>query len=300
MKKTFIILHFGLLSPTIDCVHSICSMDYKKDNMYVVIVSVQDKNCEKLKDMFPDMNIYILHINDNLGYARANNYAYAYLKKSGIECDYVIVANNDVVFKQKSFLKLLDTIYKREKFYILGPDIILPKTSTHQNPISLQPPSMQEIDRAIVKYEKALQNFEWFYCKNFLINYLKDISDKMHLTLSYRKACNLLFKREMVDYRKKIEGCLLLGACIIFSKDYLEESEELFNNDTFLYYEEAFLVERCLRNQWKVLFSPDLCVDHNHSIATTYICKSNKEKVRFQTEECLKSAMKYRKYLEEQ
>lgn len=297
MKQAIIILHYGVLTPTVECLKSIQQLEFDKQNLYVVVVSVKDKRCDCFVDKFPDLNIDVLNINENLGYAKANNIAYQYIIRKGLLVDFVIVANNDIIFCQKNFLQKIAKIYCKKRYYVLGPDVILKYTHGHQNPIALHPPDRKGIRDAIMKYQKMLEKFNILYVKDYCINRLKDISDFLHLTLLFRKVSSFIMGRPVCNYSREIEGCLLTGACIIFSKDYLKETEQLFYDETFMYYEESFLITNCMKNNWKVMYSPKLKVYHNHSMSTAYLCKSHKNKIKFQVEEQLKSALLYEEYL---
>lgn len=257
MKQAIIILHYGALAPTIECLSSIQQLEYDKKNIYIVVVSVKDKRCDCFLDKFSDLNIDVLHITDNLGYAKANNLAYQYIIEKGLPVDFVIVSNNDIVFCQKDFLQKVEELYKKQGYYVLGPDVILKYTHGHQNPIALYPPDREDIQKAIRKYSKMIEKFDCLYIKDYWMNRLKNCSDFLHLTLPFRKVKGFIMRESVCNYSKEIEGCLLTGACVIFSKKYLKEMKQLFYNETFMYYEESFLVTNCLKNDWKVMYSPD-------------------------------------------
>lgn len=297
MKQAIILLHYGALTPTLECIKSIQQLEYDKRDVYVVIVSVKDRRCDRFVDDFIDLNIHVLNIDENLGYAKANNLAYEYIIEEGLLVDFVIVANNDIVFLQKDFLQKIVELYQEESYHILGPDVVLKYTHAHQNPIALVPPNRDEIRSVIEKYEDALEHFNRFYFKDYVFNRLKDIADVLHLTLLFRRIKSFINKSPVLNYCKEIEGCLLVGACIIFSKDYLKETERLFYNETFMYYEESFVADKCLKNNWRILYSPKIKVGHNHNKATTHLCKSHKGKIEFQIREQLKSALLYEEYL---
>ena len=63
-------------------------------------------------------------INDeNLGFAKGNNVAYQYSKLK-YNPDFIVIMNNDVEIETNNFEEKVSEIYEREKFHLLGPDII--------------------------------------------------------------------------------------------------------------------------------------------------------------------------------
>ena len=74
------------------------------DNWFLIIAnnSVTDDILQKVKAKFPDLEIHILNINENIGYSKANNFSFTYLIKN-FALDKSDILNFKFTFNLKSF-----------------------------------------------------------------------------------------------------------------------------------------------------------------------------------------------------
>ena len=137
VMTAFVVLHYMAYDMTRRCVDTLLE-NFGAEDIHIIVVDNASSNGSghKLKNDFSEnARVCVLLNEENKGFARGNNTGYRYALKE-YDPDYVIVMNNDVIIRQRSFLKRIEAIYKRTHFAVLGPDIINPYAKKHQNPVS--------------------------------------------------------------------------------------------------------------------------------------------------------------------
>ena len=89
--------------------------------------------------------------------------------------------------------------------------------------------------------------------------------------------------------------------CLIFSRDYISLNEKAFEPEVFLYNEEIYLAHRCEKNNWKIIYSDNLQVQHIHHASTGITNLSYRDYCRKKIENTrvrIDSAEQLIKYLE--
>lgn len=255
----FIILHYNSFDATKMCIDSILKLE-QQENIKIIVIdnaSINDSYSE-LKIQYKETNIDFLQNKENKGFSVANNIAYEFCK-SKYDCDFVVFANNDLEFVQKDLLNRIKSEYDKSNFAVLGPDIYNPIIDTHQSPISYK------MERTKFQVRKTIV-FNWIALKFF------DIYYRLFKTGSAEK------------YEKKDEGTyqeniIPLGACLIFSRHFLDKKKKVFSPETFFYYEEYILANWCKKNGEKIVYQPDIKVKHYHGMATKSIGDSKKSEL---------------------
>ncbi len=140
---SFIILNYNNVDETINCLEKLEAIKNKDCNFIVVdnntLTNDEEKEVEKYtKD--------IIKLDDNYGYAKANNIGIEYAKDK-YKSEFYIVINNDVEITQKDFLNIIEKDYKKYKFDMLGPWIDSPGESV--NPFNAF--STEEIVKSEIK-----------------------------------------------------------------------------------------------------------------------------------------------------
>ena len=100
---SFVILHYGNVQVTKECVDSILQL-HTEDDIHIVVVdndtNKSDEERQVLKqEVLVDSRIEVLEIKEKSGFSKANNEGYAYTRRLH-NPDYVIMTNNDIVFEQ--------------------------------------------------------------------------------------------------------------------------------------------------------------------------------------------------------
>lgn len=252
VKYCFVVLHYLTIEDTIACVNSIKSLKINCDQVSIVIVDNASSNgtgkviSEKYKK---ERNISVILNCENEGFSRGNNIGCEYAKE-WINPDFYIVLNNDVVIEQLDFCNRIRKEYEEYKFDVLGPDVYNKSLDIHQNPLMETVPTLKEVSRTIL--------FNQIICNLYPISvpvmyFLKRREKRI-------KSINL--------YKHRQEGVVLQGACLIFSKKYVNDKNKVFYPETFLYYEEALLQLWNNMHGYKSVYSPEISVLHNESSST--------------------------------
>lgn len=258
MKKNnmvFVILHYKNMSDTVECVESIKKLD---DESKIVIVDNHSGNKEddkKLKKIADDLII----TKENLGYANGNNVGIELARKK-YDPDFIAVINNDTIIEQKNFIKLVNEIYKEEKFDAFGPKIIT-KEGDSVNPFPCYK-NIDEVNAAIKKSEKLIKIY-----KSSILSFI--LKTYLNIKYSIKKIQHLKNGEE----RKR--DVSLHGCAIIFSKKYLKKYKDAFYKGTFLYHEEEFLEYRRSRDNLIYVYDPKVEIFHKEGSSLKY--KYNKK-----------------------
>ncbi len=283
MKKIcFIILHYNTFNETCLCVDSILSLD-GQECIEIIIIDNASKNdsYQELQKKYRHEKILFLKNKENLGFSRANNYAYNYARQL-FSLEFVIFANNDICFLQKDFITRVRNEYNHSHFALLGPDVYTPRIDQHVSPISRQMiMDKKQLRKKILKSKIMLTFFPLYYLYWSYLNKHGKIKE-----LAYDVS---------LEYQ---ENVLLSGSCIICSPELLKDKTNIFYPETYFYYEEYILAYWCHLHQKKIVFQPSLQIIHLGGIATKTISGNSKSKLKFILQNDASSAKIYLQLLE--
>ena len=256
-KVCFIILHYGDTQEiTKKAIRSIKKLRF--NGTVDIVVVCNGKQYDISSDISSDTETLVLEKNE--GFSKGNNTGYAYAKEKD-DYDFMIIINNDVFIEQPDFLPKLYKLYVEHPFYVGGPDVYVPIKDEHTSPMLKKIPTAAELEDDIQKMYKSLLQFEKsFSLKNF----------RSYISESYKyrdkMACYFRLKRKIkknnLNYKGIQEDVVLQGSCLIFSRDYISINDKAFEPEVFLYAEEKYLSLRCKKNNWKIIYSEDLQVNH--------------------------------------
>lgn len=295
MKKVrycFLILHYKDAEMTERTVASIVSLDDLNTYMIVIVDNASpDQSGALLEKKYENSaNICLIKANENEGFSKGNNLGYQFIKENFLP-QFLICANNDVQFHQKDFLMKLEQLYQKQLFYVCGPDIYIPWRDFHSNPLSRGVEQytlikvqneVQEINKTLVSCNKI------FSFKIFKLH----LAQKARKHIFMQKIYKVIRKiQNRADYRSMCENVILRGACLIFDKRFIEKNSKLFEPETFLYGEEVILGIRCKRNNWNMVYFPELGVNHLHegnsnlgNLSYKKFCEYLAKKIEYQKE----------------
>lgn len=279
----FVILHYMSDNLTRDCIDSVLRLNNGKKGAAVRCVVVDNASgngsLERLLEHYGDDNqaVHFIANPGNLGFSRANNIGYRYARDSW-DPDFIIVANNDIQVTQADFLDALGEIYREKRPYLIGPDIYCERLGFHQSPMN-RFPSMEMARDMLDHYMKPDTNGS-----------PRDVLK--HLGYGTPGVRSLLAKRSLrknLELQRAFEGwkdehsdrMTLQGACLIFTRDFIDTGEDPFSPETFLYEEENILAWRFAKNGWPVLYTPRLQIVHYNDGATDIVLKDRKAKEAF-------------------
>lgn len=283
----FVILHYVVSSETEQCIESIKKM-ISGDKRIIVVDNASPNNSgrELFNQYLLDAEVDVILNKKNDGYARGNNIGYKFAREK-YDPEFIVIMNNDVEIVQKDFDERIYSIYKKEAFYVLGPDIYSTSYRLHQSPKRLSGYTSEEVKKLNAKYESARASGTLFNIKCLLKqnNFLKQIV--------YQK------RRAGIDSGIKYYNVPLHGACLIFSKKYIEKYSEAFLNTTFFYYECEILDYKCRLEKLKTVYDPSIKVEHHQNISTDLVYKDMKAKTKFANECNYTSTLAFLNYIKD-
>ncbi len=252
MNIVYVILHYMAGKDTIECAESIFeSSKNSKHNISIVIVdnaSTNDSYALLQQKYSRNNRVKLIHSDTNQGFARGNNQGFEYAKKN-LNPDFIVMLNNDTVISQTDFNEVIVRKYEEKKFAVLGPDIIT-ADGYHQNPGEKQSWGLKEL--RIYRLKKRIR-----YMLNLIC-----LDSSLGEAVARNKN---VYRTQTLDGDR--ENTILHGACLIFSKDYIEKFDGI-NGDTFLYMEEDILKLYADYYGFLMLYTSELEIFHKEDVAT--------------------------------
>lgn len=241
---TFVILQFNTSKLSIDCINTITKLTPYLP-VKIIIVDNLSNSEEKttIKDYCLDKsNIVLIENSTNLGYAQGINIGYE-RAISDTKSQIVCVMNNDILFNDPLFIKRVIKRYKKNKFCILGPDIIVPnKPRLHQNPLRYSLRTKKEINKFI----------KWNESKLSLLTTNSLNPEKPP------KAGGTIRKDPFI--RKN--NLVLHGSILVLSPIFLRHFNTALVPGTFFYGEEDLVALRTCSNGLSMIYDPSISVIH--------------------------------------
>lgn len=276
----FVILHYNALKETIDCVSSI-QEKIDTDNYAVVVVdncSPNGSGKELQKKYESSDRVTVICTDNNLGFAKGNNEGYKYAKDV-LKCDFICIMNNDTLIIQDDFFEVIKKEYDNSRFGLMGPRVILKNDS--DNSIYVKFPSKEFLEEELKIQKRDLFLMTW-HLDHFVTAYKLT---RNFINYKIRKKTRIsryrdFFKQE--GTKERHENLILHGCCLIFSPVYMNEYEDAFNPDTFLYREEEILHLRCKKKNMGIVYNPNLLIKHLEDVSTDTVVRGNRDKMKFQ------------------
>ena len=274
----FIILHYLSISETNTCIASL--KKYLKNQFKIVVVdnaSPNNSGKELLEQYYDDETVDVILNPENAGYARGNNIGYLYAKKK-YNPNFIIVMNNDVEIEDQFFITKIASIYEEEHFDVLGPDIYSTSFLAHQSPKRISHFTLEEVKNLNKQYKIALASpvklrIKCFFKRSFYLRKKK-----------YQAS------RLKIDFKKKYYNVPLHGACVIFSKQFIDKFDYAFFPGTFFYFEMEILDYLCMKNNLKVVYNPSIQVLHHQNVSTNVAYNNIYDKTIFSYKSNIKSS----------
>ncbi len=219
MNITVVVLHYENIKDTKECLDSLKKyLNDTKNNINVVVVdngSIKEKTAAIEEDYVND-KIYFIESGRNLGFAKGNNIGFHYAKYE-LHSDIIILANNDLIFKQVDFMNQIAKEMIENHIDVAGPRIISLVDHKNQNPVPYAHPDLVSVNKRIFKLH-VLKIMCYFGV------------DKFFQTIFSRKYSTDV----------KSDNYQLHGACLIMANNYVKNYDGLYPK-TFMYMEEDIL-----------------------------------------------------------
>ena len=267
----YVILHYQNENVSKQCISSLLASS-KESPIVVVDNASPNGSGKRLQSYYAAEKRIVVLLNEaNLGFAKGNNVGFAYLKKH-FNPDYIVVLNNDVIITDLNFENVLTTFMQQNNLDVCGPDILTP-TGKHQNPLLPATPSTHKLIVQMLADEVRMLLLKMGILQKQILAFYNRSSASHH----------------KVQVTENVSGSgVLHGACIAYSKRYLQSANFAFLPLTFLYAEE-FLLADYLHHRH---FSSGICtatsVKHLGGVSTATEL-SDKQKLMFKTHQMNKS-----------
>ncbi len=263
----FLILHYGEHSVTEACIKSIQGLGLSVPHEVLIVDN----------DPVPGTWDYP-HVvkTGNVGFSEANNKGYAYAKNE-LKASMVIACNNDLLFDAAGFPEDVLTTYVDGDDYVVGPDIEKVGTGEHQSPIDTDLRTPSQVKKTIFLNKLVLAFYPITY--PFMRKYF---NGRTQVGVEDRGSTPLA----------DIVPC---GACILFTKKFVEREDKLFEPETKFYYEEYILAKRCRDKGYKIVFEPKLHVMHVDAAATNSAYNSESARIERKMRATVESSKVYLK-----
>lgn len=261
-------VNYNTFSETIRFIESISLS--KNPDVYLVLIDNSNirptaEFREKLKQLNPDQ-FWHIKTETNLGYFHGAEFGLnMYLKKHSFP-DWIIISNVDVVTSDHEFFTKLKTIPIGENTGVIAPTIRSMKWGTNYNP------------KIISRYPAKKMFF-------FKIIYQLCLIHNFYLLISYFKKIIIRYFRRK-DYL--VGGILKIyaahGSFMIFNKNYFSKGGSL-NHISFLFGEEIFVAEQCVKYGLETIYYPILHIDDYEHASTRFfysrkICQYMKDSTK--------------------
>lgn len=264
-KFIFVILHYINIQDTIECIESIEKINYNNYDIVIVDNCSPNHTGQKLGELYHENdNIHIIISEINLGFAKGINIGFTYAKTI-LKADYICEINNDTIIKEKDFIGKCIEVFKKEKYYIIGPDVISLIDSGHQNPLT----------DYIFTLKQVFKNIIYLLIK--LLSYYLKLEKLVIILLEKRKR---YYNTGIISYNKLKKNLILSGCCLIFSPLYVQRFNGLYSK-TFMYGEESILFYICKKLDLKYLYINEIKIFHKEGASTKIIYKGRKKEIFF-------------------
>jgi len=217
----------------------------------IIVVNNGSVNSNILKDLDSGNNsIQVVTPPENRGYLNGAKFGFDFYCQSNPIPDFTILCNTDISFEDQHFLEKLIQEPNNKNVEVIGPSIISTFTFHHQNPMYKERLHLKKIKQLLFIYD-----YYPIYVIYQLGAYLKRLTKK----LSHKND-------------KQTSGFVYAvhGSFLIFTKSFFEKGNTL-NFPSFLYAEELFIAEQCLKSNSKIYYNSDLKIFHREHSTSRFI-----------------------------
>lgn len=290
---SFVILNYKTYQEAIACAESILTSQSYPDIRIVIVDNGSGNGSREQLELYFDgeERVHVIASEENLGFAKGNNLGISYAREH-FSPEFIVAANSDIIFEQKDYCEKLFEIYHRKPFAILGSDIIDASRTQHFNPVARERSySLSYMRKQIaVSYAKALA-----FRVVKLLHLRKAAEDRVHVTTREENGVSVAAD---VRVDEEMEGVLLHGCCMVFSRDFFAEFAG-FWPDTFLYAEEEIIYYLAMKKGLHVLYTPEVTCMHKEAVTTKQLYRDFCDAKIFYFSNVAKSYRKFLKLMKE-
>ncbi|HFE9686366.1 glycosyltransferase family 2 protein [Clostridium perfringens] len=260
-KIAIVILNYLNYQDTIECIESLKNDIYYNKEIIVVDNNSNNESWKILNDRYKNDQIHFLKSDKNLGFAKGNNLGIVYAREI-LKSSFVLIVNNDTIFKDKNLLTEMVKAYE-PNIAVIGPRII-ESNGLEQNPVPIDvnretvEKRYYQLQNPLLKDRVKNSNIYCFFKK---VKMLKYINNKF-----IKKKVNM-YPSKNISENICSENLVLHGACMMLTKSYFEYYNKLFP-ETFLYYEENILTILTKKVNLKKKFINNVFIYHKEDMSS--------------------------------
>lgn len=235
MKVIVSMLNFNGAKESMECLASLMKIDRSGiDLMTVVVDNGSNEPLDVEEKDYKEIGLKLIVNKINKGFSGGHNTAYEYAKEMGF--DFFVPLNNDVLV-DKDFLKeLLIPFDKDNEIGLTVPKIYFTKGYEYHKD----------------KYEKGETGKVFWYAGGFM--------DWDNVRSVHRGVDEV----DSGQYDREEEVGFATGACMAIKKEVLDKTG-LFDENYFLYYEDADLNMKIKNGGYKIIYVPTSIIWHNNA-----------------------------------
>jgi len=243
MIKVFIVvLNWNRAKDTIECLESIAKLKTDKYDLHAVVVDngSNSRTVEKIQECINSIlssngiAYEMVRNKENLGFAQGNNIGIRHAMKK--KADYVVVLNNDTLVDADFIIELLEVARKEPKVGAVSPKIYFAKG------FEFHKERYKKSDLGkVIWYAGGKIDWDNVYGTNFGVD-----------------------EPDNIKFGKIKETDFFTGSCVMFNTLALRKAG-LFDDDYYMYFEDADLSMRMKKRGWTVLFAPKSKIWHKVS-----------------------------------
>lgn len=238
MRVAFILVNYNNFNISINNVYNILSLDGNiKRDIFVVDNASEKDDIDNLEKGLPKYNnVKLLKSDKNLGYFGGLNYGLKQLEYK--KYDYIVIANNDLIYRYDFLVKLSENKYKDNCLAIV-PELIT-INGKYQNPQLVNKPS-----------KFRLLGYNLYYTCYFL----SIIIELIYGTFFRKKS------KESRRISNKTDIFLCTGACIVLNSKFIDKCGYL-DDSVFMWGEEVLIAHQIEVAKGVMTYDPSLYVLH--------------------------------------
>lgn len=230
-----VILNWNGWQDTLVCVRSLKRSDYTNLQIVVVDNNSQDESISRIRESYPD--IALIETRRNLGFAGGNNVGIRFALDNG--ADYVFVLNNDTYVASDCVSNLVNFAISCPHAALLGPKIYDAGTEVYRQWAVKSRLSFWSILWILSPFRRLIYDTAFF--RNFF--YTSDQAARVYA---------------------------VPGSAMFFNAEVLEKIG-LFDEQTFLYWEEFIVAEKLYRLGLPTYVVPQAVIWHKESASISKI-----------------------------
>ena len=227
------------------------NIDEKISEKIIVIVdNGSDVNKYNMLNQLKREDIFIIRSEKNLGFGKGNNVGYKYILDNFTNINNIHCINSDIEIINDDFFNIINK-YEND-YFVLGPNVLT--NGFKSSPLYIR--NNLTLLNDIKKEKKIMLNKK---LKHQMLSKFKKFYDQK---IDYTKH---LINQDngMEDINLKENEYYVLNGCyLIFTKKYINKFNYLFDENTFLYYEEDFLFKRLYDNKCSVKYIKEITINH--------------------------------------